>query len=751
MTNIMHSLHHKHSFLVLGTFLLLGFSTTQAQFRSRALRWSADGNATVSAGNSGIVRTDVRSGQELLLVTTAQLTLAGAKTPLAVADFAFSSDSSFLLIFTNTARVWRYNTRGDYYLLNRKTGSLAQIGAKQPSQSLLYAKLSPDGSRVAYVSKNNLFSEETATGKVTQLTTGTPDRDGTRRRINGTFDWVYEEEFGCRDGFRWSPDSKNILYWQVDASQIRDFLMINNTDSIYSFTIPVEYPKVGEAPSPTRLGVVSATGGETIWLNVPGDPAQHYLVRAEWFPNSPGELIVQQLNRKQNQSTLFVCQPAKNTVTPIFTETDNAWIDIKARWDRDDPTGWEWVSGGNAFLWVSEKDGWRHIYRISRDGRQQTLLTPGNYDMGELERIDERADRSEPGFVYFTASPQNATQRYLYRVSLGGGSNVPERITPVGPATDLTGTNSYDISPNGLLAMHSFTNATTPPSRSWVSLPDHATVRGNAPKPATAWGKNRRTFTINTADNVTLDGWMNLPANFDSTRRYPIVFYVYGEPAGVTTNDDFSTGQNNLYIGDMAKDGYIYCALDNRGTPTLKGAAWRKSIYRQIGRLNIRDQAEGAKALFNRHAFIDTSRVAVWGWSGGGSTTLNLLFQYPNLYKTGIAIAAVGNQLTYDNIYQERYMGLPQENRDDFLAGSPITHARNLRGNLLYIHGTGDDNVHYANAEQLINELIRHNKLFQIMPYPNRSHGIFEGAGTRQHLSTLYTDFLKKNCPPGAR
>lgn len=741
--------------LWLGTSLL-GALTARAQFRSRALRWSADGNATISVSNGSIVRTDVRSGTDTPLVTVAQLTPAGSKTPITVADFAFSADSSQVLIFTNTARVWRYNTRGDYYLLNRQTGQLRQIGVKQPAQSLLYAKLSPDGKRVAYVSKNNLFSEETATGTVTQLTT-----DGTRKRINGTFDWVYEEEFGARDGFRWSPDSRQILYWQVDASRIRDFLMINNTDSIYSFTIPVEYPKVGEAPSPTRLGVVLATGGPTRWLPIPGDPAQHYLVRAEWFPNSPGELIVQQLNRKQNQSTLFVCQPAKNAVTPIFTETDNAWIDIKARWDRDDPTGWEWIQNGNAFLWVSEKDGWRHIYRFSRDGKQQTLLTPGNYDMAELERIDERPggrDAASPtsGYVYFTASPDNATQRYLYRVPLNGAAEAgptaerprqAERLTP----TNLSGTNSYDISPNGLLAMHSFSNATTPPSRAWVSLPDHAVVRGNAPRVGAAKTKNIRFFTVTTADDVTLDGWMALPAQFDSTKRYPIVFYVYGEPAATTTNDVFSAGQNDLFMGDITKEGYIYAALDNRGTPSLKGAAWRKSIYRQIGRINIRDQAQGAQALFKRHAFIDTSRVAVWGWSGGGATTLNLLFQYPQIYQTGIAIAAITNQLTYDNIYQERYMGLPQENRADFLAGSPVTFAKNLRGNLLYIHGTGDDNVHYANAELLINELIRHDKLFQVMPYPNRSHGIFEGTGTRQHLSTLYTDYLKKHCPPGGR
>jgi dipeptidyl-peptidase-4 len=201
----------------------------------------------------------------------------------------------------------------------------------------------------------------------------------------------------------------------------------------------------------------------------------------------------------------------------------------------------------------------------------------------------------------------------------------------------------------------------------------------------------------------------------------------------------------------MAKDGYIYASVDNRGTPSPKGSAWRKSIYRNIGTININDIAGAASSMFKQYAFIDTSRVAVHGWSGGGSSTLNLLFKYPKIFKTGIAVAAVGNQLTYDNIYQERYMGIPQENLEDFVKGSPITNAKNLEGNLLYIHGTGDDNVHYQNAEMLVNELIKHNKVFQFMPYPNRSHGIFEGEGTSLHLRTLFTDYLKKNCPPGAR
>lgn len=725
--------------LFLGVFL----QSLQAQIPGRQMHWTADGNASVAVEQGELVKTDIRTGRKTVLVAKEKLRWPGSEQPMPVTDFAFTPDSANVLVFTNPARVWRYNTKGDYYLINRASGQARQVGKDRPAQSLMYAKLSPDGRSIGYVSEHNLFVEDMATGKSIQLTT-----DGTRKRINGTFDWVYEEEFGCRDGFRWSPDSKQIAYWQVDATHIRDYLMLNTTDSVYSHVVPVEYPKVGESPSPTRIGVVAASGGQnavppTTWLNIPGDPAQHYLTRMEWIPNS-SNLIVEQLNRKQNESKILVCNPATQTITPIYTETDKAWIDSKVRWNDDDPSGWEWLEGGKAFVWVSEKDGWRHLYRVNIDGKKEMLLTPGSYDIETITLIDERANQ-----IYFIASPQNTNQRYLYRTRLDGKGKA-ERITP----NTLAGTHAYTLSPNGRLAMHTFTNYQNPTLREWVSLPDHKPVNETesiAARMKPVAKPNVSFFSLTTDDGVQLDGWMAKPLDFDSTKKYPIVFYVYGEPWASTVNDNFTVGRNYLFQGDMAKAGYIYAALDNRGTPNLKGAAWRKSIYRQIGRLNIRDQAMGARKLFSQHAFIDTSRVAVWGWSGGGSTTLQLLFQYPEIYKTGIAIAAVGNQLFYDNIYQERYMGLPQENREDFAAGSPITYAKNLRGNLLYIHGTGDDNVHYSNAEALINELVKYNKQFQVMPYPNRSHGIFEGEGTTQHLHTLYTNYLLKYCPPGGK
>jgi dipeptidyl-peptidase-4 len=706
----------------------------------RSSKWTKDGNGYYSAEQQQIIKFDLTTQQANVMVSKDLLTPKGSTTPLAVKDFSFTDDQKKLLIFTNTQRVWRYETRGDYWVLDLTTKALKKLGASLPESSLMFAKISPDGKKAAYVSKNNVYVEDLATGKPKVLTS----TNGTKKLINGTFDWVYEEEFGCRDGFRWSPDSKTIAYWQIDANTIRDFYMINNTDSTYSFVVPVEYPKVGESPSACKVGVVDVATAKTIWMKVPGDSRQNYIPRMEWAGNS-NELILQQLNRKQNHSKLMYANAKTGAVNTIYEETDEAWVDIRSRWTDDNPAGWEWLNGGKEFVWVSEKDGWRHLFRVSRDGKSETLITKGNYDVIAPEQIDETS-----GYVYFTASPTNATQKYLYKAKLDG-SGEAERVSPA----IEEGTHEYQISPNGKYAYHSFSNYYTPPATEWVSLPSHQPLNekddiSKKIDPAKKKNSNVEFFKVTTDDGVEMDGWVAKPKNFDPSKKYPIVFYVYSEPASQTVVDRFGVGRNGLYKGNMAEDGYIYLSLDNRGTPAPKGRAWRKSIYRKIGLLNTHDQAMAAKKIL-QWPYVDNDRVAVHGWSGGGSCTLNLMFQYPEIYKTGIAVAAVGNQLEYDNIYQERYMGLPQENKEDFLKGSPITYAKNLKGNLLYIHGTGDDNVHYQNAELLLNELIKHNRQFQFMPYPNRSHGIYEGEGTRAHLNTLFTNYLKQYCPPGAK
>jgi dipeptidyl-peptidase-4 len=718
--------------------LLISSLTTFCQFHAKEIDWTSDGTAYLKLKEGNIVKTDIKTNNETIIVKKEQLIPQGSNEPLSFNIYSFSPDYKTLLIFTNTAKVWRYHTRGDYWILDVANNQLTQLGKGLPSQSLMFAKISPDGQKAAYVSEHNLYSEDLSSHKITQLTS-----DGTRKFINGTFDWVYEEEFGCRDGFRWSPDSKMIAFWQVDATKIRDYYMLNTTDSVYSRVIPVEYPKVGQPPSPVRIGIITINDGKIKWMNIPGNPQEHYLPRMEWADNS-NEIIVQQLNRKQNESKLFYCDASTGNATNFYTEDDKAFIDIKSRWNDDDPTGWEWLNNGKNFLWVSEKDGWRHIFLISRDGKKETLITKGDYDIESIKCIDDKNN-----YVYFMASPNNATQLYLYRVKMDGKGKL-ELLSPA----EMKGTHNYNISPGAKYAMHSFSNYKTFPAREWISLPGHKPLNEDksiAKNMKVNENSNVEYFKLTTEDNITVDGWMVKPANFDSTKKYPVVFYVYGEPAASTVNDSYGSQFNFLFNGDMSIEGYVQVSVDNRGTPSLKGSEWRKSIYGQLGRLNIRDQAMAAKKLFEEHSYLDTSRVAVWGWSGGGSSTLNLMFQYPEIYKTGISISAVDNLLFYDNIYEERYMGLPQENMDAYVKGYPIYYAKNLKGNLLFIHGTGDDNVQYDNAEALLNELIKYNKTFKFMPYPNRTHSISEGEGTHKHLTTLYSDFLRKNCPPGPR
>jgi dipeptidyl-peptidase-4 len=721
--------------------LLILFVSFTVSSQVGDVRWSVDGNSYYRVEKNELVKYTLPDNKPVVILSKQQLTPTVSVSPLQINFYSFSSDQQKVLLFTNTKKVWRLSTRGDYWVLDQTSGSLTQLGKTLPSSSLMFAKFSPDGKSVGYVSGNNIYVEDIATSAIKPLTS-----NGSVTKINGTFDWVYEEEFACRDGFRWSPDSKKIAFWQLDASSIRKFFIINYTDSIYSRIIPIEYPKVGQKPSSCRVGVVTIADTSKIWMKITGEPDQNYLVRVEFIP-STDNLLIQQLNRKQNSSKLFICESTTGNSKVIEQESDAAWVDIYQPgnpYTIDFTNKFIWLADAKSILWDSEKDGWRHLYQVSLEGKPEKIVTKGDYDFSDITYVDPKK-----GFVYFMASPDNATQNYLYRTKLDGTGKL-ELVSP----TLLKGTNSYSFSPNGKYAVHSFSNSFTRPSREFIAVANQKPL--NEKKSIMARidslkvNSSTEFFKIRTVDNIEMDGWMVKPVNFDSTKKYPVVFYVYTEPAEATVKDSYGSSRNFLYLGDMAKDGYIYISLDNRGTPAPKGAVWRKSIYQKIGEINIHDQAMAAKEILKWN-FVDPERVAVWGWSGGGSATLNLMFQYPEIYKTGIAIAAVANELTYDNIYQERYMGLPQENMEAYVKGSPITYAKNLKGSLLYIHGTGDDNVHYQNAEMLVNELIKYNKQFQFMAYPNRTHSISEGEGTFLHLATLYTAYLRKNCPPGPK
>lgn len=712
------------------------YSAEFREDRQPPATWIEDGNSFIiiernDQRQNEMIRYRSSNADRSVFLSSAQLTPSGQSDPLRIESFSMSNDESKVLIFTNSKRVWRSNTKGDYWVFDLSTNKLSQIGKDFPASSLMFAKFSNDNSYVAYVMEFNVYKEDFTTGEVTQLT-----NDGNIEVINGTFDWVYEEEFGNRDGFRWSPDASKIAYWQIDASNIGVFNMINNTDDVYSKIVPVQYPKVGEDPSSARIGLVDTQSGTTEWIKLEGSTIQNYLPAIQWL--SAERLLIQQLNRKQNHLKVWVYNTTSKETSLLFEEKEESWVDIRypdrSKAGKED-NDLRLVGGGKSVLRMVEDD-WRNIYKINLTSGSKTLISSGTYDVAVVAGNTNKS-------VYFNASPDNNAQRYLYSVDLAGKKK-DKRITPA----SFEGVNTYNISPNGKYAFHSHSSALRTGNVRLISLPDHKTIRTIVDNQAyqdqlAALDLPIVDFIqVETEQGVTVDGRVIKPTNFNANTKYPVIFNVYGEPAGQVATDSY-VGLWNIML---AQQGYVVISIDPRGTPCLKGSEWRKSIYRQIGRVNIDDMGLAAKEIV-KYPYIDEDRVGVWGWSGGGSSTLNLLFKFPEIFKTGVSVAPVANQLTYDNIYQERYMGLPQENKEDFVAGSPMTHAANLEGNLLLIHGTGDDNVHYQNTEMLINELIKHNKQFQMMAYPNRSHGIYEGANTRRHLFTMIYNFFRDNLP----
>jgi len=721
----------------------------QGEFRAQSygpIRWTAGGTSYTILEPSArvkeaedLVQYDVASGRRTVLIPARRLVPPGDSVPIAIEDFAWSPAGPGVLVYTNSQRVWRQNTRGDYWLVDTTSWSLRKLGPGAKPSTLMFATFSPDGRRVAYVREHNLYVETVADGQVTQLTS-----DGSPTVVNGTFDWVYEEELSLRNGFRWSPDGARIAYWQLNMDSVRNFDLINDTDSLYSFVIPVQYPKAGTSNSAARIGIVAATGGPTKWLDLPGDPRNQYLARMDWAA-SPREVVIQRLNRLQNTNDVMLGDAETGGVRTVLTERDSAWLDVV-----DDL---KWLDGGKSFLWMSERDGWRHLYRISRDGKSVRLLTPGSFDLispdaafgsGYVHAVDTTG-----GWAYFSASPDNAAQRYLYRARLDGKGR-PERLTPAGQS----GSHDYDIAPGARWALHTWSAFDKPPSIELTRLPKHETIRmlvDNAELVARLAKLQTRPvefFRVAADDGTKLDGWLLKPADFDSTKRYPVLFHVYGEPASQTVLDDWG-GFLSLWHRMLAQQGYIVASVDNRGTPAPRGRAWRKSIYRQIGVLASADQAAAARYLAGR-PYVDPARIGIWGWSGGGSMSLNAIFRYPDVYAMAMSVAPVPDLRLYDTIYQERYMGLPSENAEGYRIGSPITFADRLRGSLLVVHGSGDDNVHYQGTERLVNALVAANKPFTMMAYPNRSHCICEGQGTTRHLFQMLERYLHEKLPVGA-
>lgn len=703
--------------------------------QSASANWLPDGSGYTTlerAGNSTarqIVRHAPDSNEKAVLVSIDQLTPDLETGPISVEGYTFSQDQSRVLIYTNSKRVWRRRTRGDYWVLDRSSNDLRKLGGNGPASTMMFAKFSPKADRVAYVRNRNIYVEEISSGEITKLTE-TPSDD----IINGTFDWVYEEELSLRDGFRWSPDGKSIAFWQLNTEGVPQFPLVNNAAGFYPEVMWFAYPKTGETNPICRLNVVDLRTKAIRYLPLPGDERDNYIARMEWAGDR--ELVIQRLNRLQNTNHVMLIDPASGKQRTVLVEKDEAWLDV-----RDEM---HWINGGSSFTWVSERDGWRHIYLASRAGGKPKLLTHGELDAVQVLSVDEKNK-----LVYFIASPDNPTQRYLYSVGLDGSGL--RRVTP----QDQAGTHGYSIAPGGRFAVHSWSSFDVPTVSEIVELPSHKPVKSLATndrlKKALAKLKREPVefFRVDIGDGIEMDAWCIKPPGFDKTKKYPLLIYVYGEPAGQTVLDRWG-GSSYLWHQLMAQHGYVVMSFDNRGTPAPRGREWRKCVYRKIGDLHPQDQAAAARAVLKERPYLDASRVGIWGWSGGGSSTLHAMFKFPDLYHTGISIAPVPNQRYYDTIYQERYMGLPRDNVEGYRKGSAMNFAAGLKGNLLLIHGTGDDNCHYQTTELLINELIRHNKPFSMFAYPNRTHSIREGKNTTRHLRSMMTQYFLDNLPAGA-
>jgi len=694
------------------------------------------------SGPLELIRYEALSGDRQVLVSAAMLSLEG-RGVLAIEDYAFSPDGRRLLVFTDSQRVWRRNTRGEYYVLPLAGGAEPRrLGGDLPESTLMFAKFSPDSSKVAYVAQNDIYVEDLGSGKQTRVT-----EDGSATTINGTFDWVYEEEFDCRDGFRWSPDSQSIAYWQIDCTGVGEFYMIDNLSDRYARVVPVQYPKAGTTNSSCRVGVIPAVGGDTVWMQTPGDPRETYLPRMEWHPGGE-ELMVQWLPRQQNRLVIYGCDVDSGAIRVVHEESDAAYVDV-----RED---FRWVEGGERFFWTTDAGfggaprdvAWRQAGTVVWDTRgKQVLVThlplTAGFDVMAVAYADVDRD-----LLFVLGCDGEATRQYLFTGS-GGDTR---RVTP----EDQAGWHDYQISDDGSLAVHTFSSFDRPPVIDLIRLPSHERVRvlvdnqSLRDRYAAIEKGDNEFFEVTTADGHVLDGWVMYPAGFDRGRRWPVLFHVYGEPWAQTVKDTWHLG-HHLFHRWMTQQGYVVMSVDARGTPAPKGRDWRKALYQKIGVLSSHDWNQAVRELVATHDWIDSDRMAIWGWSGGGAMTLNMLFRYPDLFAAGMSVAPVTHIGLYDTIYQERYCGDPRLVPEVYRDCSPITFAAGLEGDLLLVHGTGDDNVHFQHSERLFDALVAHDKQFEYLAYPNRTHSIREGKGTRRHLYGALADFLRRRVPTGAR
>lgn len=581
--------------------------------------------------------------------------------------------------------------------------------------------LSPDGKTVLEFQGPNLVARDLQSQETKQLTQNDSDRD---LHLHG---------------IQWSPDSSHVLFIQSDYSDVRERSVLVPGDPSYPGVRQDRFARIGETIPHISVGVVDREGKNLEWLALDAAADGIYLGQVEWAGNSQ-EIVVEKLSRFRDRRDILLFHIESKKSTSIFTETNSAWVTAS----QGTELKVMWIQAGKRFVVITEKDGWRHAYLYSRDGTEITNLTPGDYDIIERAHVDEAT-----GWFYFYASPNNATQKYLYRVPLDGSGKM-ERITP----ESQPGTHQYEFSPNSNWAFHTYSSFDSPPLVDLVSLPDHKSIRvleSNTAlhELARKWiSQPTEFFPIDIGEGTSVDAWLIKPKDFDPTKKYPVFVYVYGEPHAQTVLDNWGAAQSH-FLRVAADLGYLVVSIDNRGTPAPKGSAWRRAIFGSLGPLSTEEQAAALKKLGEMKSYVDLERVGIWGWSGGGSNTLNALFRKPDVYHVGIAVVPKPQPHLYNAWFQEIYMRTPAVNPDGYKRSAPIHFAEGLKGKLLIVTGSGETNTHIQIIEGLVDRLIELGKPFDYFVYPNRDHGLKEGKGTEVHVRMLIIRYLVQNLPRG--